>query len=235
MFGPSPSGQRSTCSVHHQYSSRRLALPGVDRDAGRGVGGASGPTTIAAAAWSWVEKMLQDAQRTCAPSATSVSMSTAVWMVMCSEPVIRAPASGWLAAYSRADRHQAGHLVLGELDLLAAELGERQVRDLEVALGERRAAGAAGRADGGGEGAGHECSCRTGCCADLPPYAPGAAHGAVGRERSPYRRPRGYRRMAARSRTRRDDAAYSYRYDAPESAAGNLGMRPALRPAAPER
>ena len=49
---------------------------------------------IAAAAWSWVEKMLQEAQRTSAPSAFSVSISTAVWMVMCSEPVMRAPLSG---------------------------------------------------------------------------------------------------------------------------------------------
>ena len=49
---------------------------------------------MAAAAWSWVEKMLQLAQRTWAPRATSVSISTAVCTVMCSEPVIRAPASG---------------------------------------------------------------------------------------------------------------------------------------------
>ena len=49
---------------------------------------------IAAAAWSWVEKMLQDAQRTWAPSAVRVSISTAVWMVMCRDPVIRAPRSG---------------------------------------------------------------------------------------------------------------------------------------------
>ena len=59
-----------------------------------------GPTAMAAAAWSWVEKMLQEAQRTSAPSAASVSMSTAVWMVMCSEPVMRAPLSGWASAYS---------------------------------------------------------------------------------------------------------------------------------------
>src|ERR1700756_5133400 len=45
--------------------------------------------------------MLQLHQRTWAPSAVSVSIRTAVWTVMCSEPVIRAPASGWLAAYSR--------------------------------------------------------------------------------------------------------------------------------------
>ncbi len=55
---------------------------------------------MAAAAWSWVLKMLHDAQRTSAPSAFSVSMRTAVWMVMWSEPVMRAPLSGCRAAYS---------------------------------------------------------------------------------------------------------------------------------------
>ena len=55
---------------------------------------------MAAAAWSWVEKMLHEAQRTSAPSAVSVSISTAVWMVMCSEPVMRAPLSGWVFANS---------------------------------------------------------------------------------------------------------------------------------------
>ncbi|GAA2378911.1 hypothetical protein Cme02nite_18250 [Catellatospora methionotrophica] len=43
---------------------------------------------------------------------------------------------GELTAY----RHQAGHLVLGELDLLAAERREGKIGDLEVA---------------GGKGAGH--------------------------------------------------------------------------------
>ena len=57
--------------------------------------------TMAAAAWSCVEKMLHEAQRSSAPRATRVSISTAVWMVMCSEPVMRAPLSGWAAAYSR--------------------------------------------------------------------------------------------------------------------------------------
>ena len=56
------------------------------------------PTTTAAAAWSWVEKMLHDAQRTSAPRSASVSMSTAVWTVMCRLPMIRAPASGFLPA-----------------------------------------------------------------------------------------------------------------------------------------
>ena len=85
MFGPPPSGQRSAFSVQSQYSSSvspfhaKTGTPAV---------------AIAAAAWSWVEKMLQLAQRTWAPSATSVSISTAVWIVMCSEPVMRAPVSG---------------------------------------------------------------------------------------------------------------------------------------------
>ena len=89
---------------------------------------------IAAAAWSWVEKMLQEPQRTSAPRAVSVSIRTAVWMVMCSEPVMRAPLSGCCGAVLLAHGHQAGHLVLGERDLLAAEVGERQVGDLEVLL-----------------------------------------------------------------------------------------------------
>ena len=55
---------------------------------------------IAAAAWSCVEKMLHDAQRSSAPSSSSVSISTAVWIVMCSEPVMRAPRSGCDFAYS---------------------------------------------------------------------------------------------------------------------------------------
>ena len=55
---------------------------------------------IAAAAWSWVEKMLQDDHVTSAPSSTSVSIKTAVWMVMCKQPAIRAPANGLEAPYS---------------------------------------------------------------------------------------------------------------------------------------
>ena len=94
MLGPSPSGQVRICSVHHQYSASdspfqaKTGTPcGLSADP-------SLPTTIAAAAWSWVEKMLQLAQRTSAPSAVRVSIKTAVWTVMCSEPAIRAPASG---------------------------------------------------------------------------------------------------------------------------------------------
>src|SRR5437588_10840007 len=44
--------------------------------------------------------MLHEHHRTSAPSATSVSISTAVWTVMCREPVIRAPFSGCASANS---------------------------------------------------------------------------------------------------------------------------------------
>jgi len=100
MFGLSPPGQVSAWLVHHQYSSRVSPFQANTGTPWGSSGEPLGPTTIAAAAWSWVEKMLQLAQRTSAPSAVSVSISTAVWMVMCSEPVIRAPRSGCLAAYS---------------------------------------------------------------------------------------------------------------------------------------
>ena len=89
---------------------------------------------MAAAAWSWVEKMLQEAQRTSAPSAFSVSISTAVWMVMCSEPAMRAPFSGCFAAVFLADGHQARHLGLGDRDFLAAPIGQADVLD-DVVLG----------------------------------------------------------------------------------------------------
>ncbi len=84
----SSAGHDSARSVHHQYSSSVSPF-----QANTGMPAAA----IAAAAWSWVEKMLHDAQRTSAPSATRVSMSTAVWMVMCSEPVMRAPVSGFVS------------------------------------------------------------------------------------------------------------------------------------------
>src|SRR5438046_10205304 len=44
--------------------------------------------------------MLHDAQRTSAPSDLRVSISTAVWMVMCKEPAMRAPRNGCCGANS---------------------------------------------------------------------------------------------------------------------------------------
>ena len=85
MLGVQPLGPRNVCSMHHSYSSSVSpfqAKTGTPRSA------------MAAAAWSWVEKMLQELQRTLAPSAIRVSISTAVWMVMCRQPTMRAPFSG---------------------------------------------------------------------------------------------------------------------------------------------
>ena len=82
---------------------------------------------MAAAAWSCVEKMLHEAQRISAPSAFSVSISTAVWMVMCSEPVMRAPFSGCDGPNSSRVGHQAGHFRLGDVDLLAAVIRKLDV------------------------------------------------------------------------------------------------------------
>src|SRR5471030_1966455 len=63
---------------------------------------------MAAASWSWVEKMLHEAQRTSAPRACRVSISTAVWMVMCSEPQMRAPFSGLSLPNSAHDHPDRG-------------------------------------------------------------------------------------------------------------------------------
>merc|ERR1719238_2080073 len=90
--GPSLPGQVSICSVHHQYSARvspfhakTVEVPAL---------------AIAAAAWSWVLKMLQEHQRTLAPNADKVSMSTPVWMVMCREPLMLRPLKGCEGPYS---------------------------------------------------------------------------------------------------------------------------------------
>jgi len=89
-WGPLPPPKSRALSVHHQYSSRVSpfqAKTGIPASA------------MAAAAWSWVEKMLQLAQRTSAPRATSVSISTAVCTVMCRLPVTRAPFRGCAPRY----------------------------------------------------------------------------------------------------------------------------------------
>ncbi len=88
--------------------------------------------------------MLQETQRMSAPSAASVSISTAVWIVMCSEPAIRAPFSGCFGAVFLARRHQARHFGLGQRDFLAAEFGERDV--LDDVVGKGRLLGGGGHA-----------------------------------------------------------------------------------------
>ena len=108
----------------------RLALPREHRDAApRPSPRPRGPAS---------RRCCSSTHRSSAPSATSVSISTAVWIVMWSEPVMRAPASGLRLAELLAARHEAGHLDLGERDLLAAELGQRDVGDLVVGERARR-------------------------------------------------------------------------------------------------
>jgi hypothetical protein len=53
-------------------------------------------------------------------------------MVMCSEPVMRGAGERLGGGELLADRHEAGHLGLGDLDLLAAPGGEPQVGDVEI-------------------------------------------------------------------------------------------------------
>ena len=99
--GPWPDGHASASAVHHQYSgsvSPFQANTGMPRGLSTVPPVSGRPTTTAAAAWSCVEKMLQETQRTSAPSRSSVSISTAVCTVMCSEPMIREPFSGWASA-----------------------------------------------------------------------------------------------------------------------------------------
>merc|ERR1719433_2292401 len=83
---PSEPGTVSICSVHHQYSVRVSSFQAKTV--------AVFALAIAAAAWSCVLKMLQEAHRTFAPSACRVSMSTPVWIVMCNEPQMSNPLNG---------------------------------------------------------------------------------------------------------------------------------------------
>merc|ERR1719401_948584 len=83
---PSAPGTVIICSVHHQYSGRVSPFQAKTVDVPA--------LAIAAAAWSCVLKMLHEHQRTFAPSAAKVSMSTPVWMVMCNEPLMFRPLKG---------------------------------------------------------------------------------------------------------------------------------------------
>ena len=97
---------------------------------------------MAAAAWSWVEKMLQEVQVTSAPRAVRVSMRTAVWMAgikvslsfgLCADNKHThvkttgnaGTGEGLVSTVLLTDGHETGHLNLGELDLAATEGGER--------------------------------------------------------------------------------------------------------------
>ena len=89
---------------------------------------------MAAAAWSWVEKMLHDAQRISAPSCGQrLDQHRGLDRHVQRAGDARALERLGLAELG-AQRHQAGHLGLGDLDLLAAEIGERDVLDDVVVM-----------------------------------------------------------------------------------------------------
>ena len=137
MLGPPPSGQRSTCSVHHQYSS---SVSPFQAKTGTPAGASavpSGPTTTAAAAWSWVEKMLQRA-----PAHLGAERGEGLDEHGGLDGHVQragdaGPGQRLGVGVLGAQGHEAGHLVLGELDLLAAEVGQGEVGDLEVVEGRR--------------------------------------------------------------------------------------------------
>ena len=127
-----PSGHIRICWVHHQYSSSDSPFQAKTGTPAGASTVPSGPTATAAAAWSWVEKMLQDAQRTSAPRCDQRLDEDGGL----DRHVQRAGDAGTGqrlgVAVALAHGHQAGHLVLGELDLGATEVGQGEVGDLEV-------------------------------------------------------------------------------------------------------
>ena len=137
IVGPDSPGQRSTCSVHHQYSSRVSPFQAKTGTPAGASGVPVGPTTTAAAAWSWVEKMLQLAQRTSRAQGDQRLDEDGRLDRHVERPADAGPGQRPGRAVLGAHRHQAGHLVLGEADLGAAERGEREVGDFEVGGGRR--------------------------------------------------------------------------------------------------
>ena len=132
MLGPRPSPKSNSFSVAHQYSARVSPFHANTETPCGASGVPCGPTTAAAAAWSCVEKMLHDTQRTSAPRRherldEDGGLDGHVQRARDARAV-QGPRLGVLAA----QLHQAGHLVLGEPDLLAAELVEVDVGDGEI-------------------------------------------------------------------------------------------------------
>ena len=132
--GPCRPARSSICSVHHQYSGSVSPFQAKTGTPGGASTVPSRPTTTAAAAWSWVEKMLQETQRTSAPSATRVSIRTAVCTVMCSEPAMRAPSSGCCAPNSSRSAIRPGISCSARRISLRPNSASDEVGDLVVEL-----------------------------------------------------------------------------------------------------
>ena len=135
MFGPLPPlNAKICCSRHHSYSA---SVSPFQAKTGTPV------AAMAAAAWSWVEKMLQLVQVTSAPSSVQRldehgGLNGHVQAAGDARALERL-----LLAVLLAQRHEAGHLLLGDGDLLAAPVGEADVLDLvaELLVGLRHVGG----------------------------------------------------------------------------------------------
>ena len=67
-----------------------------------------------------------------APRSTSVSINTAVWIVMCNEPVMRTPCERLRLRVLLADGHQARHFLFRDGDFFAAPIRQTDVGDFVI-------------------------------------------------------------------------------------------------------
>ena len=119
--GVPPSGHSKMRCVNSQYSSSDLALVGEHRRCRpRRSRRRHGPGS---------RRCCRKPSAPRRPAPVSVSISTAVWMVMCSEPAMRAPLQRLRGGEFLANRHEPGHLGLGDGDFLAPPVGQVQVGD----------------------------------------------------------------------------------------------------------
>ena len=123
MLGRQPLGPSMVRPMHQSYSS---SVSPFQAKTG------TPASAMAEAAWSWVEKILQELQRTSAPSALSVSIKTAVWIVMCRQPAMHAPASTCASPNSARSAISPGISVSAMAIFLVAPVGEREVLHLVV-------------------------------------------------------------------------------------------------------
>ena len=87
---------------------------------------------MAAAAWSWVLKMLQLVQVTSAPRAVERLDEDGGLDGHVQAASNTGTLEGLVGSILLASGHQSRHLILGQLNLLAAKGGQRQVGNLEL-------------------------------------------------------------------------------------------------------
>lgn len=149
-FAPSSPGHSRICSVQSQYSSRLSPFQAKTGTPCGSSGVPCGPTAIAAAASSCVEKMLQ-ARPAHLRTERDEGLDEDGRLDGHVERARDACAGQRLRRTELGpQRHEPGHLVLREADLVATRLGEGQVADLVAAgdLVERGLGGGRGRRHG---------------------------------------------------------------------------------------